>query len=127
MTVFNRCATAPVHFQHPVSACSKDVRTSQQQGVREFLSDRRLDFRISREVDAARGLIEHNNARAPEEGARHRDQLPLALGEVRSARRNLSIEGDRCLAVVSHRHRAWGGGTGLVRGGLSICDSLTNR
>lgn len=74
------------------------AHTSQQQGVAKLLSDRCLDLRIRRKVDAARRLVQNDDRAPPEQRTRHRNELPLALREVRSTRRHLRVERDDRLA-----------------------------
>lgn len=108
MTVLSRCATVVVP-QHLVSSRpvhrrtrgegegtekKKEQRTGEQHRVIELLADRRLNLRVRREVDTAGRLVEHDDRAPAEQRARHRDQLPLSLREVRAPRRDLRVERD---------------------------------
>ena len=87
------------------------VRDGEQHRAAELLADRRLDLRVRREVDAARRLVEHDDRAPPQERARHRDQLPLPLREVRAPGRDLRVERDDRLVL------GLGGGRGDGRDG----------
>lgn len=74
--------------------------TGQQQRVSELLADSRLNLRVGGKIDAARGLVEDDDRAAPKERPRHGNELPLTLGEVRTAGGDFGVQRECRLALA---------------------------
>jgi hypothetical protein len=81
------------------------MRHSEQERITKFLADGRLYLRIRCEVNAARRLVEDDDRSSAEESTSKRQQLPLALREVRASGRNVAVERDSHSAVLGHGTR----------------------
>lgn len=149
MTVRRRWATKSNGKQDCQRGSEKKVkereRTRQQKRVIEFLSDRRLDLRVGREVDTARRFVKDNDGAFSQERSGHGDELSLSLREIGPTRGNLCLQrhcsldvdvgcgsgdrhgvsGVRCCSVNGRRARSCGGGYCGVLAGCALGYALT--
>lgn len=92
------------------------MRDDEQRGVGELLADAALDEGVGEHVDGGGGLVEEQEARAREDGAREAEELFLSLREVAAGGRDGGAEieedvGVSCIGV--------GTGVGACDGGCA--------